>query len=210
MKIFLVKDAERFLKGLPLAKGFLCKNSEDVVSCMKKMKFPAVLKIVSADAVHKTDIGGVKVVANYLELRNSYTSLMRLAREKEMKLDGILVQEFVKGIEVIAGIKKDPSFGHAIMFGIGGTMVELIKDVSFRVCPIGEKDAASMIDELKLKKLLYGFRGTKPVNISLLKSILVKVSRIPAKYKNIEELDINPLIINDRIAKIVDARIVVK
>jgi succinyl-CoA synthetase beta subunit len=209
MKIFLGKEAERFLKGLPLAKGFLCKSSEVVVSCMKKMKFPVVLKIVSADAVHKTDIGGVKVAASYLELRNSYTSLMRLARKKELKLDGILVQEFVKGIEVIAGIKKDPSFGHAVMFGVGGTMVELIKDVSFRVCPIGEKDAASMINELKLKKLLCGFRGTKPVDIGLLKSILVKVSRIPAKHKNIEELDINPLIINEKEAKIVDCRVII-
>lgn len=210
MKVFLGKDAEKFLSGLRLAKSFLCKDSGDVVVRMRKMKFPVVLKIISKQVVHKTDIGGIKIAGNYLELRNSYIELMKLSRKKKLKLDGMLLQEFVKGRETIIGIKKDIAFGHAIMFGFGGTLVELVKDISFRVCPINENDAQSMIDELKLKKLLYGFRGEKPINMKLLKSILVKASKIPLKYKNIEELDINPLMVNDRIAKIVDARVVVK
>ena len=92
------------------------------------------------------------------------------------------------------------------MLGIGGTLVELIKDVQFRMCPIDEKDATDMIEQLKLKQLLEGYRDHKKINIKLLKQILVKLSNIP--MKNIEELDINPLIINSKEAKIVDARII--
>lgn len=209
MKIFLGKEAEKFLAGLPLAKSALCKDSSEVVGCAKKFHFPVVLKIISKDVVHKTELDGVKITKNYGELRTHYTELMRLARDKKLKLDGILAQEYVKGTEIIAGIKHDATFGHIIMFGIGGTLVELLKDVSFRVCPIDERDAESMISDLKLSKLLQGFRGANPVNSALLKTILVKVSKIPLKYKKIEELDINPLIINDKTAKIVDARVVI-
>ena len=208
MKIFLGKEAERFLNGLPVAKSFLCRDSSGVVTCAKKFHFPVVLKIISKDAVHKTEIGGIKIAKDYAELRSGYIELMKSAKDKKLTLDGILVQEYVKGVEVIIGIKNDPTFGHVIMFGIGGTLVELLKDVSFRVCPIDEDDAESMIEELQFKKLLTGFRGSKPVNRSLLKSILVKASRIPLKYRKIEELDINPLIINDKDAKVVDARVV--
>ena len=209
MKIFLGKEADKFLAGLPVAKSQLCNDSGEVVKCAKRFHFPVVLKIISGQAIHKTDIGGIKVAKDYAELRNSYLELMRLSRDKRIKLDGILVQEHTKGTEVIIGIKKDATFGHVIMFGIGGTMVELLKDVSFRVCPINENDAESMIGELKFNKLLYGFRGSKPVNFKLLKSILVKVSKIPSRHKKIEELDINPLMISGNTAKIVDARVVV-
>ena len=119
----------------------------------------------------------------------------------------IMAQEFVHGRELIIGIKKDPVFGHAIMFGIGGTLVEVLHDVSFRICPITSSDAQSMIDELKYKKLLMDFRGEKPVNLRLIKNILVKTSKLPLRNKKISELDINPLIANDKTVKIVDARI---
>ena len=114
-----------------------------------------------------------------------------------MKIKGtkaILVQEFIKGIELIIGIKKDSSFGHALMFGVGGVMVELLKDVSFRICPITHKDAEEMINDLKAKDLLTGFRDSKPVNLNLLKKCLIKASEIPKKFPNIKELDINPLL----------------
>lgn len=208
MKVFLGKDAERFLGGLPLAKSALCRNSAQVARAVKSLGFPVVLKIISSQAVHKTDIGGIKVAKDYAELRDNYIELVKLAKKKRIKMDGILLQEYARGTEVIIGIKKDPAFGHVIMFGTGGTLVELLKDVSFRVCPITEKDAASMIEELRLKKLLWGFRGSKPVNMKLLKSVMIKASRLPLRHKKIEELDINPLIINDKCAKVVDARVV--
>lgn len=208
MKVFLGKGAERFLAGLPLAKSYLCKSSEEIVKRATTLKFPVVLKLISRQAVHKTEIGGVRVAKDLAELRKNCAELMAISKKKRIKLDGILVQEYAKGTEVIIGIKKDPAFGHVIMFGTGGTLVELLKDVSFRVCPITESDAGSMIEELRLKPLLQGFRGSKPANMKLLRSILVKVSRIPLKHKKIEELDINPLMINDKAAKVVDARVV--
>ncbi len=207
MTVYLSKDAEKFLSGLPVAKSFLCKNYGDAAAFAKKLGFPVVLKIISRQAVHKTDIGGVRIVNSMEELQKAYLGMEKSAKSRKIRLDGLLVQEFVKGTEIIIGIKKDAAFGHAIMLGIGGTLVELIRDVSFRVCPITEKDAESMINGLKLKNLFYGFRGTK-LNAGRLKAILVKVSKIPARYKKIEELDINPLIVNDKEAKIVDCRVV--
>ncbi|MBW2969278.1 acetate--CoA ligase family protein, partial [Candidatus Woesearchaeota archaeon] len=145
---------------------------------------------------------GVRIVSNQEELEKEFKDLKKIKGTKSF-----LVQEFVKGTELIIGLKKDNSFGHALMFGIGGVMVELLKDVSFRICPINKNDAQEMIDELKAKDLLKGFRGSKEVNLNLLKNILVKVSEIPLKNSNIKELDINPLIINDKKAFVVDARL---
>lgn len=123
-------------------------------------------------------------------------------------MDGILVQEFVKGQEVIIGLKSDPTFGHVIMFGLGGIFVEVLKDVSFRVCPITEKDAEAMLKEIKTRDILYGVRGEPGVNIPLLKRVLVGTSRLPLRKPEIQELDINPFRINDQSGKVADARMV--
>ena len=123
------------------------------------------------------------------------------------QLEGILVQEKIQGRECIIGIKKDPAFNHVILFGLGGTLTEIFEDISIRKCPISLKDAEEMIDELKSSKLFEEYRGEK-VNTSLLQKTLVKISQIPQKYKNIQELDINPFIINEKVGKVADARII--
>ncbi len=204
MKVLLGKDAEKLLQGLPLAKSFLVKN----VNELKKIKkYPVVMKLISPQAVHKTEVGGVKIVNNLQEAQTIFSNFTKTAKTKRMKLGGILIQEFVKGREFIIGIKNDPTFGHVIMFGAGGILVESLKDVTFRVCPIDEKDAGEMVNDLKNQWLLTGTRGEIPVNLKLLKQLLVKTSKLPQKYKKIEELDINPLIANDKYAKITDVRI---
>jgi len=190
-------------KYLQTARNYLVKDLSSI-----KQNFPLVLKLVSPDAVHKTEFRGVRVIKDASSLAVEFDDLIAVAKKKHLKTEGILVQEFVQGKEVIIGIKKDPSFGHVIMFGLGGIMVELLKDVSFRVCPITESDADSMINDLKGKGLLTGFRGEPAVNLSLLKKILVKASYIPVKNPSISELDINPLIINEKDAVVVDSRIV--
>jgi len=207
MKLFLGKDAEKFLKGLPLAKSFLIKNAKELT---KIRKFPLVMKMISLQAIHKTDIGGIKIVNNLHEAQETFSNFMKIAKSKKMKLTGILIQEYVKGGEFIIGIKKDPTFSHVIMFGAGGIFVESLKDVTFRVCPISEKDADSMIEDLKSKWLIIGTRGQRPINTKLLKQILVKVSKLPQKYRKIEELDINPLIANHEEVKVVDVRLITK
>ncbi|MBI1978720.1 MAG: acetate--CoA ligase family protein [Candidatus Aenigmarchaeota archaeon] len=204
MKVFLGKDAEKFLKGLPLAKSFLIKDAKEL---LKIKKYPVVMKIISPQAVHKTDIDGIKTANSSKEAQDSFNNFMKSTKTKKMKLTGILIQEYVKGREFIIGIKKDPTFDHVIMFGAGGIFVESLKDVTFRICPIDENDAKGMLSDLKNQWLITGTRGQKPVNTKLLKQILVKVSKLPQKYKKIEELDINPLMTNGKEIKIVDARI---
>ena len=202
-KILLGKEAEKMLR-LPAAKSEYVKNSAHMVKIAKRFHFPLVLKIISNKAIHKTEIKGVRIVDDESELRKNYIEIAKTARRLKGK---IMAQEFVSGRELIIGIKKDPVFGHAIMFGIGGTLVEALRDVTFRICPISASDAESMIDELKYKQIIYGFRGEKPANVNQIKSILVKVSKLPVRNKKITELDINPLIANDKAAKIVDVRI---
>lgn len=193
-----IEDSLKFVqKFLPVVKSQTVKKIDDI-----NLKFPLVLKIISSKFTHKTEVNGVRIVSNQEELEKEFKDLRKIKGTKSF-----LVQEFVKGTELIIGLKKDNSFGHALMFGIGGVMVELLKDVSFRICPINKNDAQEMIDELKAKDLLKGFRGSKEVNLNLLKNILVKVSEIPLKNSNIKELDINPLIINDKKAFVVDARL---
>jgi len=202
--IYTADLAEKLLKGLPIAKAKLAKKAEDALKFSNK--FPIVLKIVSEKALHKTEINGISIVKGKEELAEEYARLQKL--NAKFKGKGILVQEFVKGKEIIIGVKDDETFGKVIMLGIGGVFVELLKDVVFRICPITEEDAQEMIEELKGKKILFGFRGEKGVNLKILKKVLVRVSELALKQK-IKELDINPFILNEREGKVVDFRAVV-
>ncbi len=209
--VYTESQAEDFLKNyLPVAKHFLAKDYDQASIAAKKLGFPLVLKIISPDAIHKSEIKGVRLIKNRHDFSDEYNKLLSIAKTKNLRLEGILVQEYIEGEYVIIGLKKDPTFGHILAFGIGGIYTELLKDVSFRVCPITLKDADEMLSELKLKKLLEGFRNTKPINKDFLKNILVKVSNIPKEHPEIEEMDINPFVVNDIDGKVVDARILIK
>lgn len=200
MKIFAEKEAEDFLKKyIPVARSVIMSKNT------KFWKPPFVLKIVSKKAFHKSDIGGVKIVRKESEMHDNYSSLAKIACQRKLEPYKIIMQEYVEGVEMIIGLKDDPVFGRVLMLGTGGTLVELIKDVSFRVCPINEKDAEDMIAELKLRQLLYGFRGAPLADVKSLKSAMMKVSRLPGKIK---EMDINPMIVGKSGAKVADARIV--
>ena len=199
-------EAEKLLRNyLPIARNQLV-NSFDQI---KLKKYPLVLKIMSKQALHKTDIKGVRIARNKQELQKEFNNLIKISKRKKLRLQGILVQEYHEGHQLILGIKKDPVFNHVLLFGIGGIYTEILKDISIRSCPITLKDAESMINDLKSKDIIYGARGKKS-NINLLKKLLVKTSKIPLKYKNILELDINPLILNEKTAHVVDARIVLE
>lgn len=202
--IYTADMAEKLLKGLPVVKAKLTKRVEDALRF--SLKFPVVLKLVSVHALHKSEVEGVKVVKDKEELIAEYAKLEKL--NSKLRGKGILVQEFVKGKEVIIGIKEDETFGKVIMLGLGGVFVELLKDVVFRACPITKEDAAQMISELKGKDILLGFRGEKGVDLNVLKKVLVMISELALKHK-IQELDINPFIINDKEGKVADFRAVV-
>ena len=203
--------AEDFLKKyVPVAKHVLVHSLDEAESAAKKIGFPLVLKIISLDALHKSEIKGVRFVKNFEELMHEYEELCSIAQKKNLRLRGILAQEYVEGSSVLIGLKKDPSFGHVLVFGIGGIYTELLHDVSFRVCPITEKDADAMIQELQMKGLLLGYRGEEKANLHLLKKTLVHISKIPLRHKEIEEMDINPFVINNKKGFVVDARIVME
>ncbi len=205
-KIWTEKKAEDFLKNrIPVANSVIAKSPEQALKFAKK--YPVVLKIISEKALHKSDIGGVRIASSKEELEKQFTELEKLVKRKKLKAR-ILVQEFVKGRELVIGINKDPVFGHVIMFGLGGKYVETIRDVSFRVCPLTEKDAESMISDMKYGKIIHGVRGEKPLNTNAIKKALVKVSCIPRSYRKLKELDINPLIADEKGVKVADARIV--
>jgi len=200
--------------GIPFVKQILVKNENQAAKHAKKMGYPVVLKISSPDIIHKTDVGGVLIdIGNEEELRNSYKKMIRNVKKKKPKarVDGVIVQEMAPrdSRELIIGGRRDPQFGPVIMFGLGGVWVEALKDVSFRLIPIERKDAREMIREIRGYSILRGMRGQKPVNFKLLEDCMLKVSKMLWKSKKIQELDINPLFINDKKAIGVDARIVV-
>ena len=198
---------EKFLKKhLSVAKHVLVQNLSEGKKASKKISFPLVLKIMSSKAVHKSDISGVRLVKTKADFAEEFLDLMKIVKKKKLPLDGILVQEYVEGESVLLGLRQDPVFGHVLAMGIGGIYTEVLKDVSFRVCPIRSKDAQEMIEELQMRDLLFGFRGRKKVNIALLKKSMVALSKVPLKFPEIQELDINPYVINSRSGKVVDAR----
>ncbi len=209
VKVFTEVESEKIVaKYINVAKSKLCKSFKDCEAISKAFGFPLVLKIISKDAIHKTEINGVRVVKAKEDLEKTFNDLISIAKKKKLRLDGILVQEYLEGQELIIGIKKDETFGHVIAAGVGGIFTELLKDVTFRVCPIDEKEAAVMVDELKAKKVLEGYRNIAGINLNALYKALARVSEIPMKYKNIKEMDINPFIINEKNGKVADARIV--
>jgi acyl-CoA synthetase (NDP forming) len=188
--------------NIPIAKFELADSLQKAERAQKKFGFPCVLKLVSPKVIHKTEEGGVKVVHDLSELRETANLFLKKGK--------VLVQEKCDGVEMFLGIKNDPSFGPVLLAGIGGIFVEIYKDVSFRVCPISKNDAESMLDELKGKKLLSGIRGMKPVNRKALIDAMVSVSKLPEQIRGLEELDINPLFSNEKESVAVDARIVLK
>jgi len=191
--------------GFKLLPYSLAKSEDEALQYAKKIGYPVALKIVSPDIEHKTDIGGVRIgIKNAEGLRVSYKDIMQNASGK--KVDGILVQKMArKGLELIIGGKKDPQFGHMIVLGIGGIYVEIFRDISARICPLIASDVDEMVAELKVHPLLEGARGKKPINKKALESLMLRVCRF-MQEEDISEMDLNPVVFDERGFDIVDAR----
>lgn len=197
---------------IPVAKWKLVKKVTDAIEFSKKNGFPLVLKIVSKDIVHKTDVGGVFLNLNSeKEVEQAFNQIMRNVKKHKPKagIDGILVQKMIgEGQQIIIGGKKDPQFGQVLMFGGGGVLVELLEDVAFRVVPVNKRDAEEMMEETKVYQILKGFRGKK-YDVNSVLNILLKTSKLLEQNPEITELDLNPIIVLPKNAFAVDARIVV-
>ncbi len=185
--------------GLSLPQHKLVADKKELSSALVGFTFPIVMKIMSHDIQHKTDCGGVKLgIEDVAEAEKAWNKIMKSVNEihPEAEIDGILVEEMVDaGTEVIIGVKRDPSFGPVVMFGMGGIYVELYKDVIFRVAPLSEADCDDMINGIKASKLLKGYRGSKPVDLQALKKTMLAVSDLAMSVPEISEFDINPLIL---------------
>ncbi|MEM2208444.1 MAG: acetate--CoA ligase family protein [Sulfolobales archaeon] len=200
--------------GLPVARYGLATSEEEAVALASDIGFPVVLKVVSPDISHKSDVGGVILgVKSLEEVRKAYSTIMSnvSTRSPGSRVNGVLVQSMAQqDLEVIVGGIRDKVFGPVVMFGLGGVFVEVLKDVSFRVAPLTEADVDDMIREIKGYKVLEGFRGSPPRDIESLKKIIMGLATMISELSEIEAVDLNPVILypRGRGALIVDARII--
>jgi acyl-CoA synthetase (NDP forming) len=171
------------------------------------LKFPVALKVCSSKILHKTDVGGVKLnIKDKKELKKIFKEF----RKKFPKENLLVDQMEEKGVEIIIGLVQDPTFGLSIMCGIGGIYTELYQDVTFRVVPIDRYDAEQMVEEIKGKKLLEGFRNI-PANKQLVIDLLMKVSKIGEELdEHIDQMDLNPVFVYEKSLCVVDAKLILK
>ncbi|HEX7789769.1 MAG TPA: acetate--CoA ligase family protein [Afipia sp.] len=199
--------------NIPVPKEGLAKSAADAAKLAAGMGFPVVMKIVSPDILHKTEAGGVIVgVKTVAEAEKAYDTILANAKKykTDAKIEGIQVQQMLLGgTEVIVGSITDGSFGKLVAFGLGGVLVEVLKDVTFRLAPATNADALSMLDGIQAHEMLNGVRGGEPVNREALADIIVNVSQLVSDFPEIVELDLNPVFATKKDAIAADVRIVV-
>ncbi len=192
----------------------LVRTVDEAVAAAQKMGGPVVLKIVSPDILHKSDAGGVRVNLSTPEaVGAAFDEILKNAEafNPEADIRGVLVCPMAdKGLEVIIGTKIDDQFGPVIMFGLGGIMVEILKDVAFRVLPISERSARKMMEDIKSQAILDGIRGEPPYDKKAIKNLLLTCSELIESYPEIQEMDLNPVIVHPKGIAVVDARIILK
>jgi acetyltransferase len=200
------------LHGAPVTQDQLAKTAGEAVELAKRIENGVVLKIVSPDILHKSDARGVRVnLQNEKDIRKAYAEIIENAKRFNPNADirGVLVSPMANaGTEVIIGTKIDDQFGPVIMFGIGGIMVEVLKDVAFRVLPISYNSAKKMIREIRSYPILQGTRGKPPADERALRRLLLTCSELIESYEEIREMDLNPVIVHEKGISIVDARII--
>ncbi len=200
--------------GIPVTRFKVALTQDEATKFADQIGYPVVLKIVSPDIIHKSDIGAVMLnLKNPIDVKEAYNKILNNAKKHkpDAKITGILVQEMAPtSTEVIVGSIKDPQFGPALMFGLGGIFVEILKDVTFRIAPITEADAKEMITEVKGYPILKGYRNQPPADTDAIVKILLNTSRLVMDHMEIKELDLNPILVYEKGAKTVDARIILE
>jgi acyl-CoA synthetase (NDP forming) len=206
-------DAKQLLSGCGISvnQGIAVHNGADAAGAAAKLGFPVVLKVLSGKITHKSDLGLVALdVPSEDCARGAYDRIIATAKTTDPDASVVVETMAGKGLEVIVGAKRDPQFGPTVLFGLGGTFVEVFKDVSIRVAPVEIPMARGMMKDIKGHVLLEGFRGKKGVDRDALADIIVKVSKLMMSREDIMELDINPVIASEKGAVAVDARILLK
>ncbi|MGK2859378.1 MAG: bifunctional acetate--CoA ligase family protein/GNAT family N-acetyltransferase [Thermoanaerobaculia bacterium] len=201
-------EADALLRaaGLSLVETRVARDAEDAVNIAGEIGYPVVLKAAGAAILHKSDVGGVKLnLGDKLAVRASAEEFVAKFGEG---LSGIVVQQMItSGPEVMIGAVRDPTFGHLIMYGAGGTLVELLNDVAFRIHPVTDVDVTDMLAEVRSTRLLHGYRGSKPADAAAVENALLRISSLIDLCPEIEELDVNPLKVLEQGAIAVDFRV---
>ena len=201
------------LVGLPLNKMALATNAEESIEKAREVGYPIALKIISEDVIHKSDAGGVMVgIKSDEELKKSYEDMMISIKKHypTAKIDGVSIEEMVKGTEVLIGSMTDRQFGKMIALGIGGIFTEIYKDVTFRLIPITKEDVKEMMNEIKGKKIFEGFRGLPQVKKEELTNLMLKISKLIEENPIIKEMDLNPVVATEKGLITIDARIILE
>jgi len=210
----LETEAKELLReyGIPVPDFKLIKSEDEIVGLAKEINFPIVMKIVSPDIIHKTEAGGVKVgIRDEKEAKAAYQNIIYKVKKykKEAKISGVIAYSMIsQGTEIIIGMMKDPCFGPTIMFGLGGIFVEILKDISFRILPLEERDAEEMISEIKGYQILKGIRGETPKDVKSIRDVLMKISQLVMENPEIKEIDLNPVFVFNQGLQVVDARMI--
>ncbi|HOJ29407.1 MAG TPA: acetate--CoA ligase family protein [Spirochaetota bacterium] len=191
--------------GLPVSRYAYAESIEAALSAAKNVRYPLVAKVVSPEVIHKSDVGGVVVgISNDNQLKEVFLKFTMIKGFK-----GILLDSLQSGVEMIVGSKRDPQFGPVVLVGIGGTSVEIYKDVAIRMAPMTRNEALKAIESLKGVQLLKGFRGHQEAHISALAALLAKFSTMVIDLADaIKSIDCNPVMVNTKRAVIADARII--
>ncbi|MFE5846416.1 acetate--CoA ligase family protein [Streptomyces niveus] len=183
--------------GIPTPGEALAESADDAVAVAARLGFPVAMKIVSPEILHKTDAGGVQIgVGSAAEVRSAFTTIVSNARKYDPKarILGVQVQQMVPaGTEILIGTVTDPTFGKVVAFGLGGVLVEVLKDVTFRLAPATKDDALSMLDGIRAAEILRGVRGGAAVDRDALADLVVRVSQLAADFPGIAEVDLNPV-----------------
>jgi acyl-CoA synthetase (NDP forming) len=200
--------------GIPVVTTRLATSREEAVRIAEEIGLPAVLKVLSPDVTHKSDVGGVKVgLETADQVRSAYDSIMSStsAAAPTASIEGVSVQSMAEpGVEVIVGATRDPQFGHVVMFGLGGVLVEMLRDVSMRLVPVEQRDARAMIREIKGLPLLQGYRQYPPCDLDSLEEVILGLSRFLEEHPEVRELDLNPVLCYPKGLVAVDARVVLE
>ncbi|MCS7142931.1 MAG: acetate--CoA ligase family protein [Aigarchaeota archaeon] len=198
--------------GIPIVDSGLAKNVEEAVRVAEKIGYPVALKVESSEILHKSDVGGVLLnITDGESLRRAYNQLVENVRKSKpgANIDGVSVSRMAKpGKELIIGANKDRTFGHVLLFGLGGIFTEVFEDFSLRVAPIYKEEALEMINEIRGAKILEGYRGTEKVDKDALAEILMAIGRMVTENPEITSLDLNPVIGYSRGATVVDVKVV--
>jgi acetyl-CoA synthetase (ADP-forming) len=220
-KVLLEPEAKSLLSawGIDVPKSVsgqwsVVSGQKDIEDTIRELTPPFVLKVISPDILHKSDVGGVVTgLRDAEEVKNALSTVIKNLKKKApgARVEGFLLEEMApSGVEVIIGGLRNPQFGPVVMFGIGGVAVELMKDVSYRLTPINKKEVLEMMMEIKSYPLLTGYRGSKPVDLKRLADVVVTVSEIITEMEDIREVEINPLIAHEKDAIAVDVRVILK